>query len=197
MAIGSFKLNQLFILLVPDLVVDVGVGNFNFPAEPDFVKEFLSVWLQFVVVMTVTLTPNPEPKRLVILVLGWYLAMALLSFKLDQLFKVLVPELVVWFAGVRDVTFPIEPDSVQNYLSIKSNFVTCLIGPLVLNTNPKSLVLFVPQRHCAMAILSFQLDKMFMLPISYHKIPSWLPKDTLKRRIEMFRQSKKIKVLVV
>jgi hypothetical protein len=37
MAIGSFKLDQLFMLLVPELVVGV-FGPFNRPNEPDFVQ---------------------------------------------------------------------------------------------------------------------------------------------------------------
>jgi hypothetical protein len=36
-AIDSFKLDKLFILLVPDLVVVVVVGAVNSPSEPDFV----------------------------------------------------------------------------------------------------------------------------------------------------------------
>jgi hypothetical protein len=37
MAIGSFKLDQLFHLLVPELVVGV-CGPFHCPNEPDFVQ---------------------------------------------------------------------------------------------------------------------------------------------------------------
>jgi hypothetical protein len=40
--------------------------------------------------------------------------MAILLFKLDQLFKLPVPELVVWFVAVGFFTvFPSEPDFVQ------------------------------------------------------------------------------------
>jgi hypothetical protein len=39
----------------------------------------------------------------------------MVSFELDQLFTLLVPELVIWFEVVsRDLNFPSEPDFVQN-----------------------------------------------------------------------------------
>jgi hypothetical protein len=58
--------------------------------------------------------------------------MAMLSFKLDKLFIVQVPELVV-MAGVVVATFsfPSDPDFVQTFLSIESHFVNVMIGPLV------------------------------------------------------------------
>jgi hypothetical protein len=58
--------------------------------------------------------------------------MATFSFKLDQLFILLPPELVV----VGAVIFPSEPDFVQNSLSIKSNSVIDMNGSLP--TNPFS-----------------------------------------------------------
>jgi hypothetical protein len=62
--------------------------------------------------------------------------MAILSFIFEQLFMLLVPELVVLFESVGAVRFPREPDFVQNVLSIKSNFVTLLNGPLRANPDP-------------------------------------------------------------
>jgi hypothetical protein len=50
----SFKLDQLFVLLVPDLVVHVdvagGAGTFTFPDEVEFFQKFLSIKSKFVVV---------------------------------------------------------------------------------------------------------------------------------------------------
>jgi hypothetical protein len=54
--------------------------------------------------------------------------MAFLSFMLDQLFMLLVPDLVVESAGT--FNFPDEVDVVQKFLSIKSNFVVDLRAPL-------------------------------------------------------------------
>jgi hypothetical protein len=49
-----------------------------------------------------------------------------------------VPELVVcWFGGAGAVSFPNEPDFVKNSLSIKSNFVTRMKGPLMTNPLPQ------------------------------------------------------------
>jgi hypothetical protein len=62
MTLLSFKLDQLFILLVPDLVVDVDVAvTLNFPDEPDFVQNSLSVWSNFVVLMIAPLHGDPPP----------------------------------------------------------------------------------------------------------------------------------------
>jgi hypothetical protein len=63
MAIMSFTLDQLFILLLPGLVVLLvqDVGAFSIPREPDFVQEFLSVSSNCVIVMTVPLISNPLP----------------------------------------------------------------------------------------------------------------------------------------
>jgi hypothetical protein len=58
--------------------------------------------------------------------------MPTLSFKIDQLFIVLVPELVV----IGAVSLPSKPDFVQNYLSIKSNCVILMTGPLLMNPPP-------------------------------------------------------------
>jgi hypothetical protein len=68
--------------------------------------------------MIVPLMTNPNPKRLVLFVLRWHPTMATDSFKLDQLFILLVPELLVWFEVVNEVNFPNEPDFVQNSLSV-------------------------------------------------------------------------------
>jgi hypothetical protein len=57
----SFKLDQLFTLLVPDLVVDVVVGTFKFPDEIEFVQKFLSAWSHFVLRVTLPLPANPLP----------------------------------------------------------------------------------------------------------------------------------------
>jgi hypothetical protein len=58
----SFKLDQLFVLLVPDLVVDVVVAiTFHFPDESDFVKKFLSVRSHFIILMISPLRANPHP----------------------------------------------------------------------------------------------------------------------------------------
>jgi hypothetical protein len=115
MAFLLFKLDQLFILLVPDLVVGI-CGPFNCPNEPDFVQTFLSINSKFVIDMTLPLRMNPQPKRLVFFVLKRHQTIAILSFKLDQLFILLVPELVVWFEGVGAVSFPSEPDFVKKSL---------------------------------------------------------------------------------
>jgi hypothetical protein len=58
MAIRSFKLDQLFTLLVPELVV---VGAAICPSEPDFVQTFLSINSKFVIDMMVPLLANPQP----------------------------------------------------------------------------------------------------------------------------------------
>jgi hypothetical protein len=61
MALLSFKLDQLFILLVPDLVVLDVVGTFKFPVEVEFVQKFLSIKSKFVMVMKAPLYTNPPP----------------------------------------------------------------------------------------------------------------------------------------
>jgi hypothetical protein len=112
MAILSFKLDQLFILLVPDLVQSVGAAIF--PSEPAFVQKDLSIWSHLVMVIIGPLMTNPPPQRLVMLVPEWFHAMTIGSLKLDQLFILVVPELVVLVEVVRDagVNFPSEPNVV-------------------------------------------------------------------------------------
>jgi hypothetical protein len=61
--------------------------------------------------------------------------MALLLFELDQLFILLVPELVVWFeAGA--VIFPREAEFIENCLSINWNFVYCVSCTLRMGPHP-------------------------------------------------------------
>jgi hypothetical protein len=62
MAMLSFKLNKLFIVLVPELVVDVDVVvTLNFPDEPDFVQNALSIMSNLVLRMILSLHANPNP----------------------------------------------------------------------------------------------------------------------------------------
>jgi hypothetical protein len=63
MAILSFKFEQLFIVLVPELVVwfEEGVGVVNFPDEANFVEKSLSIQPKFVVNVTLPLRANPLP----------------------------------------------------------------------------------------------------------------------------------------
>jgi hypothetical protein len=60
--------------------------------------------------------------------------MSSLSFKLDQVFILLVPFLVSLVHGVDAVNCPSETDFVQNSFSIKSKFV--LLMMLSLRANP-------------------------------------------------------------
>jgi hypothetical protein len=62
--------------------------------------------------------------------------MTILLFIFEQLFILLVPELVVWFVVVDASRFPSETDFVQKHLSINSNFVVRMTSPLA--TNPHS-----------------------------------------------------------
>jgi hypothetical protein len=62
--------------------------------------------------------------------------MAIDSFIFEQLFVLLVPELVVWFEVVDAFVFPSEPDLVQKHLSMLSHFVNVMILPLHVNPNP-------------------------------------------------------------
>jgi hypothetical protein len=118
MAIRSLELDKLFILLVPDLVVGV-----SFPSEPDFVQSSLSIRSKLVCSTIGPLITNPPPKSLIYVVTPWHHTMAIVSFELDHLFILLVPELVVWFEVVGAVSCPDEPDFDQKSLSILSNFV--------------------------------------------------------------------------
>jgi hypothetical protein len=97
MAIVSFKLDQLFMLLTPELVVVVLVGAVTFPSETDFIQHSLLIRSNFAVGVSCPLVHNPLPYRLVFIAVtgastSWHHAMAIVSFKLDQLFILLVPE---------------------------------------------------------------------------------------------------------
>jgi hypothetical protein len=97
MATLSFKVDKLFMLLVPELVVWFGVlGAISFPSESDFVQKFYSVWSNLVLLKNAPLPSNPNPQRLVLLISVWHHTMAILSFKLDQLFILHVPFLVMF-----------------------------------------------------------------------------------------------------
>jgi hypothetical protein len=78
---------------------------------------------------------NPNSQRFVLLVVLWHHAMGRLLLKLDQLFVLLVPKLVVWFEATT-ASFPSEPDFVQESFSIESKFVCSTICPLITNPNP-------------------------------------------------------------
>jgi hypothetical protein len=138
MPLLSFKIDHLFILLVPELVVFF-VGEcavVNFPSEPDFVQKHLSIWSHCVIVMKAPLTTNPLPQRFILLVFVWNHTIALFSFIFDQLFIVLVPELVDMVSVVGAVIFPSEPDFVKNYFSVWSHFVIGVSYPLLHNPLP-------------------------------------------------------------
>jgi hypothetical protein len=98
--------------------------------------------------------------------------MAILSFKLDQIFILPVPGLVglVGLVGLPFVvaccmSFPNEPNIVQKSLSIKSKFVIGVAYPLHPNPIPKSHVFLVPLWNESMSIRLFKLDKLFILLI--------------------------------
>jgi peptidoglycan/LPS O-acetylase OafA/YrhL len=93
--------------------------------------------------------------------------MATVSFELDQLFMLLVPELVILVQGVGAVIFPSEPDFVQNSLAIKSMFVVAMMFSLCANPAPKRRVFLPSFWHHAMAISSFKLDKLFMFHLPF------------------------------
>jgi hypothetical protein len=57
----SFKLHQLSMLLVPELVFVVVVGTLNCPNEPDFVQKFLSIKSNDVVPMMLSMLTDPLP----------------------------------------------------------------------------------------------------------------------------------------
>jgi hypothetical protein len=69
--------------------------------------------------------------------LEWHHAIAILFVELDKLFMLLMPELVVWFELVGGVSFPSEPNLVQESLSIKSHFVIDKSAPLKTDPLPK------------------------------------------------------------
>jgi hypothetical protein len=64
--------------------------------------------------------------------------MATVSFIFDQLFMLLVPELVIGITVAPElaVISPSEPNFVQNTLSIKSKFVCSMTSPLTTNPVP-------------------------------------------------------------
>jgi hypothetical protein len=119
-AIDSFKLHQLFMLLVPELVVWFEVvGAVIFPLEAEIVQKLLSIWQHFVLVIAVPLTSDPLRQRLGLMVAGsCHLTIAIDSFMFEQLFMLLVPELVVWFEVVGAVILPGEAEFVEKLLSI-------------------------------------------------------------------------------
>jgi hypothetical protein len=98
MASVSLKLDQLFILLVPELIEFV-VGAVSFPNEPDFVQKSLSIKSKFVLLMILSLLTNPLPQRRVLLVEIWHCTMAILSFKFDKLFIHYIPSLIMFRHG--------------------------------------------------------------------------------------------------
>jgi hypothetical protein len=85
----------------------------SFPSEPDFVQQSLSVNSNFVIDVIGPLVADSAPQRLVLLVTFWLQTMAILSFKLNDLFALLVPEFVQLVHDVGAFNFPIEPDFVQ------------------------------------------------------------------------------------
>jgi hypothetical protein len=147
-SLSALKLNHLFTLLVPALVsllvpklVGVGVAV-SFPNEPNFVQTFVQTFLSIkskvVIDMTVPLRASPHPKkRLALLATLWHHALAMFLSKLNQLFMLLAPELVVWFEGVVGISFPSKPDFVKNSLSIKSHSVVDMTVPCVLTHCPR------------------------------------------------------------
>jgi hypothetical protein len=96
MTILLFKLGQLFMLLLPELVVAVVVPVVIFPSEPNFVQNFLSILSKFVR----PLPMNPMPKRLVCLAALWHQTMTIVLFELCQPFAFLhVPFLIKFRHG--------------------------------------------------------------------------------------------------
>jgi hypothetical protein len=61
MTIRSLKLDKLFMLLTPELVIVVVVDAFTFPSEPNFVQNYLSIKSKFVVLMFIPLVTDPPP----------------------------------------------------------------------------------------------------------------------------------------
>jgi hypothetical protein len=98
MAIAFVKLDNLFMLLVPELLVLV---TCNFPREFDVIQSHLSIVSHSVVVMSRPLISDPRRQRQVffVLLLLWHPAMALVSLKLDKLFLFHVPLLVKFRHG--------------------------------------------------------------------------------------------------
>jgi hypothetical protein len=120
MSILLFGLNDPFMLLVPEFVVGFeGGGAFNFPSEPNFVQQRLSILSKSIALMTAPLHGGPVPWQLVLPVLLWHHTMALLLFELDELFTPLVPELVLLVKVVVTFTFPSEPDFVFDQVEVR------------------------------------------------------------------------------
>jgi hypothetical protein len=92
---------------------------------------------------------------------------AFFSFKLDQLFMLLVPKLVVDVAVAVTLNFPDEVEFVQKLLSINSKVAVDMISRLHANPHPQRLILLVTAWHHAMAIGSFKLDKLLMLHVPF------------------------------
>jgi hypothetical protein len=89
--------------------------------------------------VTLPLISNPPSKEGLVLlekVLAWHHAMPILSFKLDQIFMLQVPALVVSFEASTTVIFPNESDSVQQFLSAWFQFVLGVTLPLIGNPLP-------------------------------------------------------------
>jgi hypothetical protein len=138
MALLSFIFEQLFKLLVPELVVwfEGSVVGVIVPSEPDFIENSLSILPHFVTVMVDPLPTNPPPQRLILLVNLWHHAMAIFLFKLGHLLTLLVPELVVSFEVEGAVIFPSETDFVQEFDSVRSHCVLSVRLPLISNPLP-------------------------------------------------------------
>jgi hypothetical protein len=130
----------------------------SFPDEPDFVQNFLSVLTHFVIEVSSALRTNPHPKRHVFAVPFWHQTMAILLFKLDQLFILLLPWCIV-------INSPNEPDLVKKSLSFKSHFVIGVSSPLRIDPHSKRRVFLVPLWNETMTIRLFKLDQLFILPV--------------------------------
>jgi hypothetical protein len=166
MAIHSFKLDQLLMLLFPLNVTGVIITFrnecrfLNSPNESKFVEQIFSIlWHQN---MSCPLVTDPPPKRRVLLALEWHDAMTVLLFELDQLLTLLVPQLVVWFEGV-GTFLPSKPDFVQQLLLFWSHFLFDVSCSLLANPPPQRRVFFAPFWHRAMAIHSFEFDQLLTL----------------------------------
>jgi hypothetical protein len=145
-----------------------GCKRISFPDEVEVIEQFLSVWSHFVLGVTFPLAANPISKRLVLLVTPWHNTMAMVSFKLDKLFMLRFP-LLVMFRQTKigsdvafcSVAFPSEPDFFQNSLSIESNFVLGVSCPLLVAPMPQRLVFLALVWHHAMTIRLLKLDQRF------------------------------------
>jgi hypothetical protein len=119
---------------VPELVVGVFGAFFDCPKEPDFVQNCLSIKSNFVLACLLVL--DPPPRGAVFLVLWLHETMAILLFKLDQLFMLLVPQsLSLVFLALSTVQAN-EPIFVQESLSVWWHFVIEVSCPLVADPLP-------------------------------------------------------------